>query len=202
MSEIEPLAKGIVLALQPGTFGGQAVAEVLLGITNPSGKLAFTYPKAAHDLLTYDAQYSDVLPEANAFGPNGEGLQYRPQYPFGYGLSYTTFEYSNLTVSKKQLVGTSDSVVVQVTVQNTGKVAGKEAIDLFVRDVFASINPAYKKHKAFTKINLAPGEKKTVSFTIKVSQLAMVNQASQTVTEEGEFLVMVGNLQQSINYKK
>jgi beta-glucosidase len=201
-TDIEPIAKAVLLAPQPGTKGGIAIAEVLLGEVNPSGKLAFTYHKAPNDLLTYDANFSDVVPENGNLSANQVGIQYRPLYPFGHGLSYTSFAYSNLTVSKQQLVGESDAVTVSITVTNTGKIEGKEATDLFVTDLVASVNPAYRKHKGFVKNNLKPGEFKTITFTLKVSDLTMTNAQNITLTEEGDFMISIAGLEQVINYKK
>jgi len=200
-TEIEPIAKAVLLAPQPGTQGGIAIAEVLFGEVNPSGKLAFSYHKAPNDLLTYDANFSDVVPENGNLSANQVGLQYKPLYQFGHGLSYTTFAYSNLTVSKKQLIGEADAVTVQVTLTNTGKLEGKEATDLFVTDLVASVNPAYRKHKGFVKNNLKPGESKTISFALKVSDLTMTNAQNITLTEEGDFMISIAGLEQVVNYK-
>lgn len=202
ITDIEPIAKSVLLAPQPGTQGGTAIAEVLFGEVNPSGKLAFTYHKAPNDLLTYDANYSDIVPENGNLSANQVGIQYRPLYPFGHGLSYTTFAYSNLTVSKTQLVGEADALTISVTVTNTGKLEGKEATDLFVTDLVASVNPAYRKHKGFVKNTLKPGESKTITFTLKVSDLTMTNAQNITLTEPGDFLIHIAGLEKTINYKK
>jgi beta-glucosidase len=175
--------KAVLMAYLPGPYGPQAIADVLFGDTNPSGKLPFSYPKYVNDLMCYDYKYSE------AYDLN----RYDPQWPFGYGLSYTTFKYSDLQLDKKQIKA-DGTLNIHVTVTNSGKRAGKEAVLLFVSDLVRSVSPPTRQLKGFQKIELQPGESKTVRFTLDKKSLAFVNRENKWVVEPGTFKVTVGGL--------
>ncbi len=197
--KIEGGAKGIINAYIPGSQGHNAIAEVLFGDVNPSGKLPFSYPRFSGDIIPYDHKYSDKVTELapGQMGENG----YKPQWPFGYGLSYTKFEYSNLKVSSPTLKG-NGSIKVTVDVKNAGSKAGKEAVELYTRDHFATITPSWMRLRKFKKISLAPGQTQTVEFELNKSDLAFVGMDEKTfITEPGAFDVIVGEQKASFNYE-
>jgi beta-glucosidase len=173
----------IVLAYLPGNEGGQAIAEVLTGEVNPSGKLPITYPKYPNDLKCYDYKYSE----------NTHPNKYDPEFPFGFGLSYTEFEYKNLSLDKK-VIKTDERIQVTVTVKNKGTVKGKEVVQLYVSDLYASITPSVKRLKRFKKIDLEPGEEKKVSFTLFKEDLSFIGIDMKPTIEPGEFKITVGPL--------
>ena len=186
ITDIEPLASGILMAYLPGNEGGRAIADVLYGEVNPSGKLPFSYPKYPNALNTYDYKSTeDVSPKQYL------GVDF--MYPFGAGMSYTTFAYADLKLSTDKLKG-NDSLTVSIKVTNTGKKEGKEVVQLYTRDEFASITPSVKRLKGFQKINLKAGESKVVTFKLHRKDLAFVNYNNQWITEPGDFTVMVGGL--------
>ena len=192
--KIEPLVSAVIMAYLPGNEGGRALAEVLYGDFNPCGKLPFTYPRYSGSLVTYDHKNSEK--KDKNFGMNA----FNPQYEFGYGLSYTSFAYSDLKLSKDSISG-SDTLTVSVTVANTGAKAGKEVVQLFTRDDYATITPSVKRLKRFTKIELQPSEKKTVVFYITKDELGFVGEDNRWITEPGSFTVMVKDLTSSFLYK-
>jgi beta-glucosidase len=196
--EIEPLAQGIIMAYWPASRGGNAIADVLFGDYNPSGKLPFTYPRYSGEIMTYDHKALDeALEEVN---PSYKySYQFNPQWPFGHGLSYTTFEYSNLKLSSDKLTG-NGTLKVSVTVKNTGKMAGKETVELYSRDLYASITPSVKRLRRFQKINLQPGASQTVEFELSKADLAFVNNDMKWITEPGDFELMIGSLKAGFNY--
>ena len=200
LSEIEPGAQAIVMAYWPGSGGARAIANILVGDTNPSGKLPFTYARHANNLLTYDRKYTSALAEISAPGDTQVNPA-RPQWEFGHGLSYTAFETKNLKLSSATLKGDA-KLAVTVDVTNTGKRAGKEVVELYTSDLYASLTPPGKRLRAFTKIELQPGETRTVKFELSAADLAFVNGASKLVTEPGEFEVLVGGLKAKFNYKE
>ena len=175
-------AAAVVLAYQPGPYGGDAIADVLFGDLNPSGRLPFTYPRYANALLTYDHTQSDVG------GPGG----FNPQWPFGHGLAYTTFQTSGLRLDRSTATA-ADAVEVTVDVANTGERAGDEVVMVFVRDLVASVVPPLRRLRAFEKVALAPGQTRTLSFAIPVRDLAFVDRDGQYVVEPGTFEVQVGD---------
>lgn len=196
--KIEPQAKGILLAYWPGIEGATAIADALFGDINPSGKLPFSYPRYSGNLIPYDCKFTDIRQELKPGIETNTG--YNPQYPFGFGLSYTTFGYSNLSVSKADFTG-DEKVTVSVTVKNTGSVVGKEVVHLYSRDLFASLTPPQKRLRGFKKVSLEPGQEQKVEFTLDKSDLAFVNQEFKTVTEPGEFELAVDTLKSSLIYK-
>jgi beta-glucosidase len=170
----------------------------LYGKYNPSGKLPYTYPRYSGTLITYDHKLLDEAVEI--VEPYQYFYEFNPQYPFGHGLSYTTFEYSPIKLNTDTLAG-NDSLRVSVKVTNTGKVAGQEVVELYTRDMVASITPCVKRLRRFDKINLMPGESKTVDFVITKDDLAFVNQELKTVTEPGVFEIIIADQKIRIFYK-
>jgi beta-glucosidase len=199
ISAIEPLMQAIVQTYLPGNYGGDALSAILFGDINPSGKLPYTYPAYPNSIVNYYHKLSEEQkPSEGAYKYESD---YNPQYEFGYGLSYTTFGYSNLKVSDKELTD-HKPVKIRVDVTNAGKREGKETVMLYSRDVFASMSPDVKRLRRFEKVNLKPGETKTVSFDLDAKDLAFVNAANQRATEAGEFVLTIGNLSETITYKK
>lgn len=198
ISTIEEGIDGILMAYRPSTMGAEAIADVLFGDYNPSGILPFTYPRHPNDLVLYDRKGTEEVREdrPNVYGQGG----YNPQWPFGFGLSYTTFAFENLKTDKATF-GTNDEVQVTVEVKNTGKKDGKVAVELYSKDLYASITPSAKRLRKFDKINLKAGESKQVAFTISPKDLAFVNMEGKWVTEPGEFELIVGDQVVKIDYQ-
>jgi beta-glucosidase len=189
--KIEPGAMAVVQTYLPGNFGGDALADILSGDVNPSGKLPYTYPKYEQGLITYDHKPSQNI-DGKMEGAYDYGAQTSVQYPFGYGLSYTSFDYTNLRVSNT-LFTAEDAFSVSVDVTNSGAREGKEAVLLFSSDLVASLSPDVRRLRAFEKISLKPGETRTVTFEMKGNELAFVNEQGHWVLEEGEFMLQAGN---------
>ncbi len=191
LADIEPLAKGIIDIIIPGNFGGDALAELMAGERNFSAKLPFTYPREINSLVTYDYKVSEEVGKME--GVYDYDARVNVQWPFGYGKSYTTFEYSDLKVDKTEFTP-SDILTVSVNVTNTGSRDGKEAVLLFSSDLVASVVPDNKRLRGFSKLALMPGETRTVKFTVPASDLAFVNAHGQWTLEEGDFTLQAGNL--------
>ena len=183
-------AGAILTAYLPGMEGGQAIADVLFGDTNPSGKLPFTYPKYSGWHVCYDHKKSEDT------APN----KFDPQWPFGHGLSYTTFEYSGLKLDKKQLPP-DDKLAVTVDITNTGSRKGAEIVQLFLSDIVATVTPPVKSLKRFTKVYLKPGEKQTVKFELSWDDFAFIGRENKPVVEPGEFKISIGGLTESFEIK-
>jgi beta-glucosidase len=177
----------VVMAYNPGNEGGQAIADVLFGDYNPCGKLPFTYPRNPNVLMNYDHKVWEG--GDTSFGYTA----FKPQFAFGTGLSYTTFTYSNLKLDKKKTLRNGD-ISVTFTVTNSGQRAGKEAALLYVRDVVASITPPGKRVRRFAKIFLEPGQSRTLTFKLRMDELAFIGTNNKPVLEAGDFEVMVSNL--------
>ncbi len=190
IADIEPLAKAVVDILIPGNYGGDALANLLAGDANFSAKMPYTYPREINSLNTYDYKVSEEV--GTMAGAYNYDAKVSLQWPFGYGLSYTTYEYSNLKVDKKQFTA-ADVLTVSVDVKNTGAKAGKEAVLLYSSDLVASIVPDNKRLRDFTKIELQPGEVKTVTFQLPAKSLAFVGADGKWTLEEGDFILKVGN---------
>ena len=190
IADIEPLAKAVVDILIPGNYGGDALANLLAGDANFSAKMPFTYPREINSLNTYDYKVSEEV--GTMAGAYNYDAKVSLQWPFGYGISYTTYEYSNLKVDKKQFTA-ADVLTVSVDVKNTGAKAGKEAVLLYSSDLVASIVPDNKRLRDFTKIELQPGEVKTVTFQLPAKNLAFVGADGKWTLEEGDFILKVGN---------
>ncbi|MBA3670964.1 MAG: glycoside hydrolase family 3 C-terminal domain-containing protein [Gemmatimonadaceae bacterium] len=178
-------ARAVILAYETGPYGGDALARVLSGAVNPSGRLPFTYPRFAGSVEHYDHA---AAAEAHVYELTGG---YTPQWDFGHGLSYTTFAYDSVAVTKST-IGVRDTLVLRVTVRNSGARAGKEVVQLYVRQLAASVAPPVRRLRAFQKIALAPGERRVVLFTVPVSALAFVGRDNRMGVEPGEFELIVG----------
>ena len=190
IADIEPLAKAVVDILIPGNYGGDALANLLAGDANFSAKMPYTYPREINSLNTYDYKVSEEV--GTMAGAYNYDAKVSLQWPFGYGLSYTTYEYSNLKVDKASF--TADEILtVTVDVKNTGSRAGKEAVLLYSSDLIASIVPDNKRLRDFTKIALQPGETKTVTFRLPAKSLAFVGADGRWILEEGDFILKVGS---------
>lgn len=190
IADIEPLAQGIVNILIPGNMGGDALANLVSGKSNFSGKMPYTYPKEINSLANYDFKKSEeVGTMEGAYDYNAKITQ---QWGFGYGLSYTSYKYSNLKVSQSDFRH-GDIIKVSVDVKNTGKVAGKESVLLFSSDLIASMVPDGRRLRAFDKVELQPGETKTVTFELKADDLAFVGWNGKWRLEEGDFKLMIAD---------
>ena len=193
--DIEKLADGIILAYLPGDQGGAAIADIIAGKINPSGKLPFTYPKYNGVKMHYDHKQSEVI-NANTW----KNDFYDPQWDFGFGLSYTDFEYSNLRINKKT-ISNNDELSISVDITNKGQRKGKEVVQLYMRDHFATISPPLKKLRRFSKIELSPQETKTVTFTINSEDLKFYGINNEWIVEDGKFSIMIDNLKQDFVFK-
>ena len=199
IADIEPLAKAVVDILIPGNYGGDALANLLAGDVNFSAKLPYTYPREINSLNTYDYKVSEEV--GTMSGAYNYDAKVSLQWPFGYGLSYTTFEYSNLKVDKASFTA-DDILTVSVDVKNTGRRAGKEAVLLYSSDLVASIVPDNKRLRDFTKIELQPGEQKTVTFQLPAKNLAFVNADGKWTLEEGDFELKIDRQKQGVKCTK
>jgi beta-glucosidase len=191
IADIEPLAKAVVDIFIPGNYGADALVNLLAGDVNFSAKMPYTYPREINSLNTYDYKVSEEV--GTMEGAYNYDAKVSLQWPFGYGISYTTYEYSNLKVDKASFTA-DDILTVTVDVKNTGSRAGKEAVLLYSSDLVASIVPDNKRLRDFTKIALEPGETKTVTFQLPAKSLAFVGADGRWTLEEGDFLLKVGTL--------
>lgn len=189
VADIESQAKAIVHILLPGNYGGDALANLLAGDANFSAKLPYTYPREINSLANYDYKVSEEV--GTMAGAYNYDAKVSLQWPFGYGLSYTTFEYNNLQVDKTSF-DADDTLTVTVDVTNTGQRAGKESVLLYSSDLVASIVPDNRRLRQFTKIELQPGETKTVTFRLPAKDLAFVGADGRWILEEGDFILKVG----------
>jgi beta-glucosidase len=183
INKVVDKADAIIMAYLPGMEGGPAIADVLFGDVNPSGKLPISYPRYPHSLMTYDHKNSETA----------DGNDYDAQWTFGFGLSYTEFAYCDLTIDKTEY-SLGEDIHVSVKVTNTGDVAGKEVVQLYVSDLVASITPPVKRLKGFCKVELQPGESKTVEFKLSDDDLSFVGRDNIRIIEPGEFVVSVVDL--------
>src|SRR5215216_415806 len=187
-------ASAILMAYNPSHEGGTAIADVLFGDVNPSGKLPFTYPRTPNGLINYDHKPFET--ENTSFG----NLAFNPQFSFGDGLSYTTFTYSDLRVGK-QTISANEELRVSVVVKNTGNRAGKEAVLVYVSDLVASLSPPGKRLRRFAKVNLQPGESRTLNFKLRREDLSFIGADNKPVLEPGEFEVRIAGLTQKFTVK-
>ena len=194
ISKIEPGAAGILDAFLPGNYGGDALADIIAGDVNPSGKLPITYPRYTNSLVGYIHKVSEGE-------GNPQGGEFTPQFRFGFGLSYTNFSYSDLRINKNTF-GPDETATITLTVKNTGNRDGKEVVELFVSDLQASFTPDVKRLRGFEKIDLKAGESKTVTFSVPLKQLVFLGIDLKKHLEEGEFNVQVGTLQQNFSVNK
>lgn len=191
---IEPGVSAIIDTYLPGNFGADALADILTGDINPSGKLPLTYPRYTNDLIGYIHKPSEG-------SGNPQGGDTNPQYPFGFGLSYTNFSYSNLSINKSSF-DPSEVATISVTVKDIGNRGGKEVVQLFVSDLIASLTPDVKRLRSFEKISLKPGESRTVTFVLPMKQLAFVGTDLKKHLEAGEFNIQIENLQKKFSVNK
>ncbi len=199
INEIEPYASAVVDVLLPGNYGGDALAALLCGEENFSAKLPFTYPKYTNKHAVYD--YKPAENQVTMAGSYNYNAVMDVQWPFGHGLSYTAYKYSNMKVSKTDFYS-NDVLKITVDVTNIGSVAGKESVLLFSSDIYASSTPDVRRLRAFEKISLEPGETKTVEFEVAAKDLAFVNYYGKWTLEEGEFALSVGDQNVTVNCMK
>ena len=183
------------MAYLPGDQGGSAIADIISGKINPSGKLPYTYPKYNGVKMHYDHKQSELI-NANTW----KNDFYDPQWDFGFGLSYTNFEYSNLKINSG-LVSANEDLKISVDVKNTGKQRGKEVVQLYLRDHFATISPPLKKLKRFSKVDLRPNETVTVNFIINSDDLKFYGINNKWIVEDGKFSIMIDALKTDFTYK-
>lgn len=182
ITEIAEQAQAVLLGFLPGMEGGAAMADILFGEVNPSGKLPISYPRNTNDIVSYDHKPIEAY----------ESNQYRPLYPFAHGLSYTSFETSGLRLNKNQ-IALGENLEVSVDVKNTGKLTGKEAVLVYLHDVAASVTRPIKQLKAFKKVELKAGEQQSLHFSLTPQELSFIGVDMKRIVEPGEFTVMVGN---------
>lgn len=195
ISKFEKEMPAIIQTYLPGNYGGDALADIIFGDVNPSGKLPYNYPRYPNALIPYIHKHSEE--QTKAEGVYNYEADYSPQFSFGDGLSYTTFKYSNLLLDKKSGKST-DKILVKVTVNNTGKKAGKEVVELYTSDLYASqITPDVKRLRRFEKVDLKPGESRTVEFEIDANDLGYFTPKGEFRIEAGEFEFLVKDLKQS-----
>ncbi len=194
---IEPKMSGILMAYWSGKKTAEAIADVLFGDYNPDGKLPFSYPRSMGEMVLYDRKPTEDVREIFNADMNASG--YDPMYRFGWGLSYTTFDYSDIQLSSNTLKG-DGTITISVTVKNTGRRDGKNTVELYTHEQYASITPNMQRLRAFKKIFLKAGESQTVSFTLGKADIAFVNAQLKTVTEPGDFDVMIGNKKATFTY--
>jgi len=199
IADIEPLAKAVLHIFLPGNYGADALANLLSGEADFSAKMPYTYPREINSLNTYDYKVSEEV--GTMAGAYNYDAKVSLQWPFGYGLSYTTFDYANLRVDKTSFTA-DDVLTVTVDVKNTGNRAGKEAVLLYSSDLIASIVPDNRRLRDFTKVVLAPGETKTVTFQLPAKELAFVGADGRWTLEEGDFTLKVGKLTQNVTCTK
>jgi beta-glucosidase len=194
INRIVDKAGAVLMAYNPGNEGGQAVADVLFGDVNPSGKLPFTYPRTPNGLINYDHKPFET--EDTAFG----NMAFKPQFEFGEGLSYTTFAFSDLRLAQKTATGNVD-LSVSVTLTNTGTRAGKEVVQLYLSDLVASLSPPGKRLRRFAKVYLEPGQSRTVSFKLRRDDLSFIGSDNKPIVEPGQFEVMIAGLKDRFELK-
>ena len=199
LADIEPLAKAVVHILLPGNYGGDALANLLAGDANFSAKMPYTYPREINSLNTYDYKVSEEV--GTMAGAYNYDAKVSLQWPFGYGLSYTTYEYSNLRADRTTF-NADDVLTVSVDVSNTGSRVGKEPVLLYTSDLVASLTPDNRRLRDFTKVELQPGETRTVTFRLPAKSMAFVGADCRWTLEEGDFLLRVGRLEQKITCTK
>jgi beta-glucosidase len=194
ISRIADKVSGILLALNPSNEGGRAISDVLFGDYNPNGKLPFTYPRSTNNYLTYDHKAFEV--EETSYG----NVANNPQFDFGTGMSYTTFEYSNLTLDKTSIPANGE-INVSFNVKNTGSRAGKETAILYLRDEVATLSPPGKRVRRFAKVNLDAGQSKTLTFKLNRDDFSYIGMNNKPMVEAGDFTVLVGGMTKTFALK-
>jgi beta-glucosidase len=200
ISDFEDKMTAVLQCYLPGNEGGVALADILFGDVNPSGKLPYNYPRFPNSLEKYNRKYTESLGDEEQNNDANYEKSYYPQFEFGTGLSYTTFAYTDLKINKTQISNTED-ITVNVTVKNTGKMEGKETVLLYLSDNYASITPEVKALKRFQKINLASNESKILTFTLNPKDLQFVNNDLKWIAEPGTFKIQIGDLKQEFLLK-
>ena len=200
ISQFEDKTSAIIQCYLPGNEGARALADILFGDVNPSGRLPYNYPRYPNSLEKYNRKYTESLGDDEQNNDAKYEKSYSPQFEFGTGLSYTTFTYSNLKINKSE-INTNENITITVDVKNTGKVEGKEAVLLYLSDEYASITPEVKALKRFEKISLQPNESKTVTFTLNLKDLQFVNNDLKWIAEKGTFKIQISNLTTSFVLK-
>jgi beta-glucosidase len=187
-----------LMAYRPASNGGNAICQVLAGEFNPCGKLPFTWPRSTGDVIPYDHGHTSDIQEV--FSGKTSPDAYNPQWDFGAGLSYSNYTYSNLRADREAF-GNSDTVVISVDVTNSDEMDGWHTVELYSRDLFASVVPCQRRLRKFKKIHLDAGETKTVTFEITAANLSFINRELKRVTEPGGFLIMVGDKQLTLEFE-
>jgi beta-glucosidase len=200
ISDFEDKMDAVVQCYLPGNEGGKALVDILFGDVNPSGRLPYNYPRYPNSLEKYNRKHTESLATEEQNEDAKYQRSYQPQYEFGTGLSYTTFVYSNLKIDKTE-IDNSEEVNVSIDITNAGKLAGKEAVLLYLSDLYASITPEVKALKRFEKIELAPNETKTIHFKLDQKDLQFVNNDLKWVSEKGIFKIQIGNQSQQFLLK-
>lgn len=193
ISDFEDKMNAVIQCYLPGNEGARALADILYGDVNPSGRLPYNYPRYPNSLEKYNRKYTESLGDEEQNNDAKYEKSYSPQFEFGSGLSYTSFAYSNLKIDKSEINNTDD-LTVTVDIKNTGKVVGKEVVLLYLSDNYASITPEVKALKRFQKISLEPNESKTVTFTLNQKDLQFVNNDLKWISEKGTFKIQISNL--------
>jgi beta-glucosidase len=198
ITSIEPQMKGILMAYWSGKKTAEAIADVLFGDYNPDGRLPFSYPRSMGEMVLYDRKHTEDVREIFNSDMTWDG--YKPLFPFGWGLSYTSFEYDDINLSTRILRGAA-KLTVSITVRNSGSRDGRTAVELYSHQQYASIAPSMQRLRAFKKISLKAGDSQTVTFVIDRNDLAFVNAQLKTVTEPGNFDLMIGDKKATFAYQ-
>ena len=199
ITDFEPFMDGIINIYLPGNHGGDALADILSGKVNPSGKLPYTYPAFPNSLLTYYYKPSEI--QNNNQGAYDYVGEVKNLYDFGYGLSYSKFSYSNLSTNRKVYESLSDTIQINVELRNTSKVDGYEVVQLYSSDLFAEITPDVKRLRDFKRIFIKSGESKSINFSLPINSLGYYNNRNEKVVEKGEFSILVNNLSSNVLIK-
>ena len=198
ITDIANKAQAVVLGFLPGNRGGEAIADIIFGDYNPNGRLPLTYPLGPNGFMTYDRKNLEVFVDKTDDAAKSKGA-YENLFPFGHGLSYTEFKYSNLKLSKHMLE-LNELLTVSVDIENVGQRDGKETVILYLNDEYGSVSRPVKQVKGFRKISLAKNEKQTVSFTLSNEDFSFINQNNKRVVEDGDFNVFVNDYDQSARF--
>lgn len=198
ITDIEPLMASVVNIYLPGNYGGDALADIISGKVNPSGKLPYTYPLFPNSLTTYNYKPAEI--QNNSQGAYNYVGEINSLYEFGFGLSYTNFKYENLKLNDS-IFNKNENIEISIKVTNIGKRIGKETIQLYSKDHYASLTPDIKRLRRFKKIELSPGESKVVNFKLPVSELSFINEKNISIVEPGNFDLIISNLNKTIEVK-
>lgn len=192
ISDFESKMNAVIQCYLPGNEGARALVDIVYGDVNPSGRLPYNYPRYPNSLEKYNRKYTESISEGEQNDDAKYEKSYLPQYEFGTGLSYTTFKYSNIKIDKKE-ISSSDEITVSVNITNSGSKEGKESVLLYLSDNVASITPEFKSLKRFEKVNLAPSETKTITFTLTPQDLKFVNNDLKWISEKGTYTIQIGD---------